>query len=272
MLHEFSYLAPGTRAELFKLLEARGAAARILAGGTDLLVDIRAGKARPDCVVDIKQIPEYRAIAYSPRAGLSVGATVTCIDLLEDATVRAKYPLIREAAGRIGSPQLRNRATVAGNFCTASPCADLGTCLLALGASVELASAAGTRMVPLKEFFTGVKRTQLKPGEVLERVWVPADMAGARGGMEKLKRIKGHDLALVSVVMAARGKLLRVAVGSAAPTPVVTADLDSAAPVKAVVAAVMAAIKPISDVRAGREFREFMIQHYVEQLHHKVRG
>ncbi len=267
MHQNFTYLAPGSMKELYLMLKKSSGKARILAGGTDILVELHNNWIAPDCLIDIKKIPELSGISYSPTKGLSIGATTVCIDLINDANVRKHYPLLADAAHRIGSPQLRNRATIAGNLCTASPCADMGCSLLALNASVELGSADGVRVIPLKDFFTGPKKTQLKKHEILQRIMVPADMAGASFGMRKLKRIKGHDIALVSVAMARTAKGIRAGIGSCAPTPVVTAELSPDASVEKVIAAVEKIVSPIDDVRASREFRLFMVKDFVEKIY-----
>lgn len=267
MHQNFTYLAPGSMKELYLMLKKSSGKARILAGGTDILVELHNNWIAPDCLIDIKKIPELSGISYSPTKGLSIGATTVCIDLINDANVRKHYPLLADAAHRIGSPQLRNRATIAGNLCTASPCADMGCSLLALNASVELGSADGVRVIALKDFFTGPKKTQLKKHEILQRILVPADMAGASFGMRKLKRIKGHDIALVSVAMARTAKGIRAGIGSCAPTPVVTAELSPDASVEKVIAAVEKIVSPIDDVRASREFRLFMVKDFVEKIY-----
>jgi len=266
MHHEFEYVAPRTRAELLSTLKKFGARGKLLAGGTDLLVDIRVGHNVPETVIDVKYIDEYRKIRWDAKEGLSIGATVTCVELMNDKTVRAKFSLLADAAGHIGSPQLRNRATIAGNLCTASPCADMGCSLLAYGASIELASEKKTRVIPLVEFFTGVKKTQRQPDEVVQRIIVPAAMAGARGAMEKLKRIKGHDLAVVSVAMVKTAKTLRVGIGSCAPTPIALKELPASASVKTVVDEALKTVKPIDDIRASKEYRLAMVQSFVEKL------
>ncbi len=266
MLHEFSYLAPRERKDLLQLLKKHSGQARLLAGGTDLLCDIRLGTDKPAYLIDVKHIPEMQGITWSERDGLAIGATVTCIEIMRHPVIAKKFPLLAHAAGHIGSAQLRNRATIGGNLCTASPCADLGCSSLALGARVELASVRGTRVIPMKEFFTGVKATQLKDDEVVQRVLYPAEAAGAAWGMEKLKRIKGHDLAVVSVAIARTATWLRVGIGSCAPTPVVTADLPPQATAAAVVAAAFKVVNPIDDVRASRDFRLFMVEEFIRKL------
>lgn len=266
MLSKFAYIAPTTGAELFDLLQEHAGNAHILAGGTDLLVDYRGGKPMPELLVDIKGIQEFRKISFSPQHGLSLGALATCAEIAEHRTVRARYPLLECAASHIGSPQLRNRATVGGNLCTGSPCADFAAALLALDAEAELASGAGTRIVPLRDFFTGVKTTRIANNEVLQRIVIPPDTAGAAWGFEKLKRIKGHDLALVSVAIARTDSALRVAVGSCAPTPVVLRKLSPTAGVKQICAEALRVLKPITDQRASKEYRLFMVQEYIRRI------
>lgn len=267
MLQEFSYLAPTTLKDLYTLLKKNAGKATILAGGTDLLVELHNNWIAPKLLVDIKKIPEFKGITFSKKEGLSIGGTTVCIDLINDKNVQKHYPLLTDAAHRIGSHQLRNRATIAGNLCTASPCADMGCSLMALGAQVEIGSADGVRVIALKDFFTGPKKTQLKQHEVLQRIIVPIEMAGAKYGMRKLKRIKGHDIALVSVAMARTDKVLRVGVGSCAPTPVVTADLPAKASLEEVKAATYKVVSPIDDVRASRDYRLFMTGEYVEEVY-----
>lgn len=264
MLHPFSYAAPRTRAELLGLLAANSGRAKILAGGTDLLVNVRAGLAKPELVVDAKRVEGYSGVGRED--GLSIRPATTVNDLLRDAEVRERYPLLAACAHDLASYQVRNRATVIGNVVNASPCSDMAPGLLCLGARVEIASEAGTRSVPLSAFFAGVKKTVLKPDEIVERIVVPASSAGIRGDYRKLKRIAGHDLGIVGVAVARAGDELRVAVSSAAPTPVLVAGLDGDAAPDDVVAAVLAAVAPISDVRCTREYRLFMIEAYLRRL------
>lgn len=266
MLQPFTYAAPTSAPELYELLAQHAGKAHILAGGTDLLVEYHMGTPPAALVIDIKKIPEYRAVSFSAKEGLSIGAAVTCIEIIADRTINARYALLGHAAHQIGSPQLRNRATIGGNLCTASPCADMGCSLLALNASVELASHRGSRIIPLQDFFTGVKSTQVQNDEVLQRIIVPADMAGSRWGMEKLKRIKGHDLALVSVAMVRKGSVLRVGIGSCAPTPVALRDLPATATPDQVCAEAAQALKPITDLRASKEYRMFMVQEFIRRI------
>jgi len=266
MLAEFSYRAPRSRDDLLALLAETAGGGRIMAGGTDLLVGIRDGLIRPAVVIDIKKVTGFDRLAFDPKSGLSIGPAVTISALLENPVVRKKFPVLAAAASELGSVQLRHRATVIGNIVNASPCADMAPPLLCLQASAIIASPSGAREVMLADFFAGVKKTVLKPGELLERILVPAEMAGGRGGFMKLKRIKGHDLGIVSVALFKQGRILRVAVGSAAPTPILLPDFHASAPAEKVCREALKAIKPIDDVRGTREYREFMVQVFIKRL------
>jgi aerobic carbon-monoxide dehydrogenase medium subunit len=271
MIHHFRYLAPRTREELYGILADHGPGASLLAGGTDLLVNIRNGVARPGTVVDVKKVAGYGDLAWSDGEGLSIGASVTVNDLLRDAGVRSRFPILAAAAHDLASYQVRNRATAVGNVVNASPCSDLAPALLCLQASAVIGGRQGERVVPFKEFFTGVKRTVLAPGEILERILVPAASAGARGDYHKLKRIQGHDLAIVGVALLKQDGVVRVGVSSAAPTPVLVEGLREDDAPEAVAAAVLKAICPISDVRCTKEYREHMVQVFVRRLLQEVK-
>ncbi len=272
MLHEFLYRAPDRRASLYDLLSelAGKSAFRLLAGGTDLIVDIRAGLAKPAYLIDVKKVNEYHQIIYDAKEGLSIGAAARCIDVIKSDAVRQHYPLIAEAAHEIGSLQIRNRATLVGNICTASPSCDMGPTLLCLEAEVDIASKRGARRVPLVNFFKGVKKTLLEPDEVAERIIVPPSMAGARGSIEKLKRIKGHDLALASVALLKQGDRMRVAVGACAPTPVILRDFSLSASPSEVQDEAVKWIKPIDDLRASKDYREAMVRSFIARLMERV--
>lgn len=266
MLYEVAYHDPKTKKELLQVLADQGAAACVLAGGTDLVPNIRAGWKRPQALIDIKRIPEHQEMVFRPSDGLTIGPAVTITQLTEDPTVHRRFPVLMAAAHELASVQVRNRATVVGNICNASPCADMATALLCLGAKVVLTSRKGRRELTLKEFIVGVKKTVMRPDEYCEKIVVPPDMADARGGHKKLKRVKGHDIALVSVSMVKAGRLLRVAVGSAAPTAVVLKDMPASTPADRVCAEAVKTIRPIDDVRCSAEYRVFMAQVYIRRL------
>ncbi|MBI3039890.1 xanthine dehydrogenase family protein subunit M [bacterium] len=269
MLQEFAYISPNNSKELCEILKKHQRRAKILAGGTDLLVDIRAGKNVPSFLVDLKNIPELKKIELT-KEGLSIGAAVTCSEVINNGLVQKQFPLIADAAIQIGSPQVRNRATVIGNICTSSPSADMAPVLLCLGAFLKIDSFNSTRNVDLKDFFTGVKKNVLKEFEVVSQLIIPASMAKVSGGFEKLKRVKGHDLALASAAMVKRGNSLRLAIGACATTPIVLPDFPQTTPVEKVKKMAIKAVRPIDDVRASKDYRMFMIQVQIERLMVKI--
>ena len=273
MLQQFTYLAPRTHGELHGILADHGAAAALLAGGTDLLVNIRAGLAHPKFVVDAKKIEGFDRLEWTQGGGLVIHAGVTINAMLAEARICSDYPLLTACGRDLASHQIRNRATVVGNVVNASPCADMAPALLCLRARAIISSKRGERELPFSAFFKGVKKTAVAPDEWVERIVIPAASAGGRGGYYKLKRINGHDLGIVSVALCIeRGGEMRLTVGSCAPTPVLIEGLDAALLADAVVAKVLAAISPISDVRATREYRLHMVESYVRRLLDEVRS
>lgn len=272
MLHDFSYVAPTAVDELFTFLATHGTKTAVFSGGTDLFVNIRGGLSAPDYVVNLKSVPGLSDLSFDPKAGLSIGACVPVTRVLNDPTVNKKYGVIAKAAGELATHQLRNRATVVGNIVTASPCGDMSSPLLCYDAQVEIASAGGSRIVALKEFITGVKRTVLQPEEIVTRIIVPTTYAGTKGNYLKLKRIKGHDLGVVAVAMIATSKVIRVAISSAAPTPVLLPDFPASASAETIKESARKAISPIDDVRCTKEYRAFMVEEFIDRLHAEVKA
>ncbi len=272
MLHEFSYVAPVEQKSLLELLAEHRHEAKILAGGTDLLVNIRNGILKPKILIDIKKIQEFCGITYDPVRGLQIGNCTTINDLLKYQAVVEHFPLLQMCGQDLASYQVRNRATVIGNIVNASPCSDMAPALLCLDAYVEILSLEGKRTIPISSFFTGVKKTVLGSHELLTRIIIPESSRDARGSYHKLKRIKGHDLGIVGVAVAKLDTYLKVAVSSAAPTPVVTERLPITMSEEDVVEVVKSIISPISDVRCSKEYRLFMTEVYTKRLLREVRA
>ena len=264
MLSKFDYVRPKTLDEALAYVEEHGSRVKILAGGTDLLVMLRRNLEMPEHVLDIKAIPETRRLDYTATEGLFIGAAINVNQVAEAAVIREKYPALAQAANTLASYQLRNRATLVGNICNASPGADLSGPLLVYDAQVLIAARDGQRNVPLGEFFTGVKKTVLREGEIVVGVTLPPVAPGDTGVYLKQARLKGHDLGIVGVaVRLDANKKFAVAMSAVAPTPIRLSKLEamlnagSAGPELAERAAaeVPNLIKPISDVRASAEYR-----------------
>lgn len=261
----FEYHRPTSLEDAWRLVAKPGA--RFVGGGTDLMVRIREGKVAPSALVSLSRIPGLARIEAGPS--LFLGAGVKVADLEASADVAAAIPVLAQAAGRLGSVQIRNAATLGGNLCNASPCADLAPPLLAYEARVRLASSAGVRDVSLEEFFVGPRLSLLEPGEVLVGVLVPA-APGARAAFVKKGRVQ-MDIALASIAVrlefdGARCTRARVAAGSLGPIPMRLIATERALEGRVLDEAAISAardeaereVRPISDVRAGAEYRRHL--------------
>ncbi|EGO63450.1 FAD binding domain-containing protein [Acetonema longum] len=262
MLSRFDYVKPQTLEEALAYL-AENAGTKILAGGTDLMVMLRRNAQMPEHILDIKSIPETRRLDYKPQEGLFIGASINVNEVAGAAMTREKYPALAQAANALASYQIRNRATLVGNICNASPGADLSGPLLVYDAKVHVANSQGQQTVAIHEFFTGVKKTVLQPVDIVIGVSLP-DVDAADAVFLKQARIRGHDLGIVGV--AARltaAKEFRIAMSAVAPTPIRLTRMEEQlkdrplTPELAAWAGEEAAksIRPISDVRSSAEYR-----------------
>ncbi len=265
MIPKFDYHAPTTIDEAVELLNTLEDA-RVFAGGTDLFVLMRDRLVRPKNLIDLKQISELQQISFDERNGLRIGAAVTFAEILRSEVVKDRFRVLWDAASVLADPVLRNRATIGGNICNASPAADSAPALLVLDAVVEVAGER-PREIPIGEFFTGVKRTALKPGEFVRAVRIPTPPPGSKGRYYKWGRTRGEDLAIVGVAIQVNGeKDVRVALSSVYKTPIrigaVEKIFKEGGPVeekiKRAVEAVRSNISPITDVRGSKEYRVHM--------------
>ncbi len=272
MLGRFEYARPISVNEACRLLAEGGRDAAVLAGGTDLLVNLRDGSRSPSLLVDVKRIGELQALKTGSGEAI-VGAVVPLNVVAENRELRQAYPALSAAALSIATYQLRNRATIAGNLCNASPAADMAPILLVLDAKLTVQSPQGTRAVPVAKLFTGVKRTCLTPGDVVVDVRMPPLDGELRTAFRKQQRIRGHDLAVVNAAAAhapSRG-ILRVAIGSCAPTPVLLEPFETKRTSLQVLAdkvirAAAAATAPIDDVRASAAYRRAVLPVLLRRL------
>lgn len=267
-MQSFQYERPHSLAEALELLAGRGEDARLLAGGTDLLVQMRHGRHRPQVVVDLKGIAELEPGIVEDEGGLRVSARATLAELVADERVRTHFPALVEAARQVGSVQIRNRATLAGNVCNASPAADTAPPLYVYRAVVHIAGRQGKRYLPVDEFFQGPGRTALERGELVTWIELPYATAPVGAAFKRLTRRRGVDLATISACCLVKesGETL-LALGAAAPTPVlarddsgILADPHSApAEKERVLADLIGQTSPIDDVRASKTYREAML-------------
>jgi carbon-monoxide dehydrogenase medium subunit len=269
MIPKFDYLRPRTVDELLELISKYGDDAKLMAGGTDLLVLMRDKLIKPKYVIDLKSIEELSELSYDENRGLRIGATVTINQLLESETVKERFGVLWSAAGVMMDPMLRNRGTLVGNICNASPAADTAPTLLVLDAEVEIVSKEGERTVPIKDFFTGVKRTVLKPGEFVRAVRIPSPPPKARGKYYRWGRTRGEDLAVVGVAILVADsdkRIVRIALSSVFKTPIRIFEIEEifekegrlGEQIERAVSMVREKIAPITDVRGGKEYRLHM--------------
>jgi len=224
-MRTFDYERPDMLADALALMADADGAARPLAGGTDLIIRIRDGSIRPRTVVDVKGIAEFSRDIRIEDGWLRIGARTTMTDLLRDDRIRRDYTALAEAAAYVGSVQIRNRATLAGNICNASPAADTAPALLALEARVVAVGQRGRRVIPLDDFFVRSGVTTLAPGELVEAIEMPV-RSGRRGSVHARRtRRRGHDLASVTLAVTIdEDGVTRVSYGSVGPRPVLAID------------------------------------------------
>src|SRR4051794_26749931 len=204
-MRAFAYERPGSLAEATALLAERGPDARLLAGGTDLIIRLRDGTIRPTVVVDVKGIRELESEIHNVDGVLAIGARTTMTAIAADERVRRDYTALAEAAAVVGAVQIRNRATLAGNVCNASPAADTAPALLVYGAVAVVAGSAGVRRVPVDDVFVRSGVTTLARDELITAIELPRP-AGPRGAVHlRRTRRRGHDLAAVTLACSIDG-------------------------------------------------------------------
>jgi CO/xanthine dehydrogenase FAD-binding subunit len=270
-VRSFEIFSAQDRGQAVALLAEYAPEVSVLAGGTDLLVELKHGTRAPRVVVDITRVHELRAIELN-ETGLSIGALATHSAIMGSPLVREHCPVLAEAAHTIGAMQTRNLGTLGGNLVTAVPSMDSGPALLALDAAATIAGPRGTREVPVAEFFLGPRKTVLRPDELLCAITVPRRNLGKPAAFLKFGLRKGQALALVNVaasmrVAAGRIAVPRIALGAVAPTLMraVAAEksLDDRVPSETLFAEAgrIAAdeARPITDFRASAEYRRELI-------------
>jgi carbon-monoxide dehydrogenase medium subunit len=265
---DIQYLAPRTLDEAIGAFAAAGSAARILAGGTDLLVQMRSGAVRPGLIVDIKKIAEMTAIEDTPEGGFRLGAAVPGAVLAEHARFGKLWPGVLEAINLIGSTQVQGRASAGGNLCNGSPAGDSVPALVAAGAIVTLQGPNGRREMPVEKVPAGPGRTNLLPGEILVSFTLPPRAKGSSDAYLRMIPRTEMDIAVVGVGVSLTltdgvCTAARVGLGAVAPTVLLVEDaaraligskLDDAA-LNAAAAACSAACRPIDDKRGTIVYR-----------------
>ncbi len=273
MLHGFDYVRPSDLEEALEIMAQPGVQACPLAGGTDLLNNIRAGKTNPPLLVDISELRELKFATFD-SAGIRVGAAVCHSDLTRSPELAEHGKILVDAAKTIGSLQVRNRGTIGGNLANASPAADTAVALLALNATLKLRSRKRAREVPIDEFFLGPGATVLESDEMITEIVFPTTRMW-KGAFLKLGRRNAVAISVASVAVMvdidSGGHTiseLRIALGAVAPTPIRARSAEDWLRGKHITGevvdrAAMAAwedIQPISDVRASAEYRKEVVR------------
>jgi CO/xanthine dehydrogenase FAD-binding subunit len=224
-MRAFAYERPTSLGDAITLLAEGGSDARLLAGGTDLIIRLRDGSIAPRTVVDLKRISELDGEIAEHDGGLAIGARTVMTAIAADARIRRDYQALGEGAAVVGSVQIRNRATLAGNICNASPAADTAPALLVYGARVVVAGPSGSRTIPIDAFFVRSGATTLANGELVTSIELPRP-SGRQGSVAvRRTRRRGHDLASVTLACAVgEDGVTRIAYGSLGPRPVLVWD------------------------------------------------
>ncbi|MGE0605732.1 MAG: xanthine dehydrogenase family protein subunit M [Pirellulales bacterium] len=273
-MKDFEYAAAATVDEAVSLLAASGDKAKVLAGGTDILVQLREGMRQADLVVDIKKIPDLTKAGFPAGKGLTLGAGVPCYQIYGDEKIAAAYPALADSARIIGGWQIQSRASIGGNLCNSSPAADSIPSLIALNATCHIAGPNGQRTVPVADFCTAPGKNVLARGEFLVSLEFPAP--SKKSGSHYLRFIPRNEMDIAVVGAAAWVQLnaagdkiesARVALAAVAPKPMFAAEASAWLAGKPATEATFAqageeakkSAKPISDMRGPAEYRVHLV-------------
>lgn len=272
-MHAFDYATPQSVADAVVMLKEHGEKARVLAGGTDLIVQLRENRRRADVVVDIKGISDVNELSYDASSGLTVGSAVPCYLLYGDTAIAAAYPGLMDAASLVGGTGIQGRASLGGNLCNGSPAGDTIPPMIVLGGIARIAGPDGTRDVAVEDFCTGPSKTVLANGEFLVSLHFPAPEANSGAYYQRFIPRNEMDIAVVGVgakvvLSDDQSQFIsaRIALGAVAPTPLYVQKVGEALAGQSVSdesiqkASEIAqdAARPISDMRGTAEYRKHL--------------
>ncbi|MBI4289498.1 MAG: xanthine dehydrogenase family protein subunit M [Chloroflexi bacterium] len=274
-MNDFKYIRPTSLEQALAFLAQTDGEVRPLAGGTDLIPQIREGRKAPAWVMDIKSIPELNRLEFDVNGALHLGAAVPCADIIASDEVGKRFDLLRQTASLIGGMQIRNRASVGGNICNGAPSADTAPALLCLGASVHVATQKGMRKSPVDDFFRGPGETRLSSRELLVEIEIPPAPPRSAGCYLRMTPREEMDIAIVGVasyvVLAARGKRCkeaRISLGAVAPTPIRAKKAEALLSGKTLEAGLIeeasrlaaGEASPITDIRGSADYRRHLVE------------
>lgn len=281
--HAFEYLKPKTVAQVLQYLKQYGKQARILAGGTDLINWLREGIVEPEAVIDIKGLKGLNKLTFT-AGKLHIGSQVTFNDILQSKIISEKFPVFHEMALQVASQGIRNRATIAGNICSAVPCCDSGPILLIYDAEVVVTSSKGDKKIPIGSWFVGNKKTILKPGEFVREIIVPMPKEKNAGCYVKLRRYNGEDVAQASVAILMTARKTNIAFGAVESKPIRAQVIEKVFQnqkfsfdlLPEAIKHVPKVIAPITDIRASKEYRmhmvKIMLERAMKEAHARLQG
>jgi len=265
IVQEFKYFKPKNMKEAVSLLTGHKKSF-VLAGGTDLVSELKNGMVSPGAIIDIKGIAKLTGIEFSGKV-LKIGALVTFSDLIKSGIIHEHFPLITEMSGAVASVAIRNRATIVGNICSAVPCMDSGPVLSVYDAEIHVSGAGCNFRFPVSQWFKGPRKTVLRGQGIATSITISLPAAKHAGCFMKLGRYKGEDLAQASVaVLVLPNRQYRVAFGSVAPVPIRAKKIEKVLNgnplgdhlLRSAKELIPQEISPITDVRASQEYRMHM--------------
>jgi len=272
-MREFDFAEPRSIEEASLLLAAHGDDARIIAGGSALMLAMRQRMLAPTCLISVAKLPRLHGIDFDPQKGLRIGAMSRHIDVARSELVKTHAPVLAQMASQVANPQVRNQGTIGGNLCYADPSTDPPGCLMALDASVVLGSTRGERVLSMEEFLVDYYTTAMELDEVLLEIRVPVQAPGTQGTYTRFLRTAAEHRPLVSVALVVQMegqtcRQARLSVGASTPIPTRLRRAEDWLCGKAVnaelaaqVAGIVAEdIRPVSDLRGSSEFRREMVR------------
>jgi aerobic carbon-monoxide dehydrogenase medium subunit len=271
----FDYIRPGNMEDAIAALQANDEP-YLLAGGTDLLIGMKTNAVKPKCLIDLKGIPGIDCIEYDN--GFKLGALTTVRDVEVSPLIREKIPALSEAAGTLGSIQIRNRATIGGNLCHGSPAADMAAILLAMNCELQIATGNGAKTIGLDQFFTGPNSTVLNRNEVLAQIIIPKEIEQFKGIYLKHGPRKAMDIGIVNIAILLDADVssgfcnqIMIALGAVAPRPIrakkaealLNANRLTPELIQEAAEAASDEATPISDFRASAGYRKDLVKNLV---------
>ena len=278
-MQKLYYIEPQSITEVFQLLNTYGKKACVFAGGTDVIVNIRSNRVEPEIVIQLKKVAELNRDIEITDQGLKIGSLSTLSEVVKNGHINRWFPALAQAADSVGSVQIRNRATLAGNICNASPAADTAPVLMLYNSLVSILSEKGKRYVPVTEFFLGPRKTVLGQGEIVESIVLPVPQMKYGSAYLRMSRRKAVDLSSLGVgVLVGESGEVRIALGAVGPKPfraykaemLLKGNLYDEKAVEYALNAVAEEAGPITDLRASKEYRLEMMKEYTRRALQKA--